>query len=335
MRVPSNQYLPVPTPNNDVPVVVTTPRPAQPTTTRYVPQQTTTRYVPQQTTTRYVPQQTTTRYVPQPTTTRYQPQQTTTRYAPTQTTTRYVPTTTFKGEEYIPPVDNEVPQPSNDDQTVIRPTISTSRPTQPRPTQPRPTQPRPNQPRPTPGIEVQDENLFIPVGCPAAMNCTPIEYCTATAVISKTPISMTPEQELFRVPMTDCREPNTGTRGKCCRDPDYVDPWPASMLGQYNAEVLGFDNGSYKPERRRRNQGQYHSVAASNQVSKKVAAPLQQEPLGSSSQAISVRQPLNQPRLDIQRRPVHQPVQHADSQQSCGVRNLVSFCFNLINYIKV
>lgn len=326
MRVPSNQYLPVPKPNDEVPVIVTTPRPAQPTTTRYVPAQTTTRYVPAQTTTRYVPAQTTTRYVPQQTTTRYVPQPTTTRYVPQQTTTRYVPAqTTFKAEEYIPPIDNEVPQPSNDDQTIIRPTVSTSRPTQPRPTQPRPTQPRPIQPRPTPGVQVQDENIIIPVGCSAAMNCTPIEYCTATGTISKTPVILTPEQELFRVPMTDCRDANTGARGKCCRDLDYVDPWPASMLGQYNAEVLGFDDGSYKPERRRRNQGQFQNGAASNKVNRQVAAPVQREQFGSASQAISVRQPLNQPRLEPARRAVQEPIQQvANQQQSCGLRNLVS-----------
>jgi hypothetical protein len=331
VRVPSNQYLPVPKPDsqNDVPVVVTTPRP-QPTTTRYVP--------PQTTTTRYVPPQTTTtRYVP--------PQTTTTRYVPPQTTTtRYVPpSTTFKGDEYIPPVDNEVPQPSNDDETVIRPTTSTLRPTQPRPTpgptrpgpgptrpgpgptrpgpgptQPRPTQPRPTPPRPTPGVQVQDENLFIPVGCPAAMNCTPIEFCTSTAVISKTPVQLTPEQELFRVPMTDCREPNTGARGKCCRDPDYVDPWPASVLGQYNAEILGFDDGSYKPERRRRNQGTFQRSVPSIQVNRGISSAEQREPLSSASQAVSVRQPLNQQRFENNRKNVPQQNQ----QESCGVRNL-------------
>jgi hypothetical protein len=50
--------------------------------------------------------------------------------------------------------------------------------------------------------------------------------------------------------MTDCREPTTLQQGKCCRDPDYVDPWPVGQTGQYVPEELNaaFDSGAYKPE---------------------------------------------------------------------------------------
>lgn len=82
------------------------------------------------------------------------------------------------------------------------------------------------------------------------MNCTNIQYCTAAGVISKTPVSLNPQQEMFRVPLTDCREPTTKEVGKCCRDPDYVDPWPVGRTGQYVAEELNavYESGAYKPE---------------------------------------------------------------------------------------
>lgn len=48
--------------------------------------------------------------------------------------------------------------------------------------------------------------------------------------------------------MQDCADPETGVVGKCCRDPNYKDPWPASQLGLYNPND-GFDNGQYKENR--------------------------------------------------------------------------------------
>lgn len=50
--------------------------------------------------------------------------------------------------------------------------------------------------------------------------------------------------------MTDCRNPSTNQVGKCCRDPDYTDPWPVGRTGQYVPEELNavFDSGTYKQE---------------------------------------------------------------------------------------
>jgi hypothetical protein len=141
------------------------------------------------------------------------------------TTTTTTTTTRKPNLTYLPP-DEKIPAPSNEKPSILRPIV-------------------------------QETGISIASGCAAAMNCTPVEYCSATGVISKAPVILTPQQELFRVPMTDCRDPKTGASGKCCRDPDYVDPWPVGLLGQYNAEILGFDDGSYKPERRRRNPGKY------------------------------------------------------------------------------
>lgn len=91
------------------------------------------------------------------------------------------------------------------------------------------------------------EEQLPPVGCAAALNCTEPQFCTASGFISKTgPVVLSKDQEIFRVPLTDCRDPERGFTGKCCRDPDYVDPWPVSQLGQYNAQLFG-DDGSYKP----------------------------------------------------------------------------------------
>ncbi|ETN57829.1 scarface [Anopheles darlingi] len=136
--------------------------------------------------------------------------------------------TVLTNEGYV--VKDEIPNPANDTPVVLRPT--TQRPFQPPPPQ------GPTAPAPLP-----------PVGCSAAMNCTEEEYCSSTGVISKTPVLLTEEQKLFRVPVTPCRNLERGFTGVCCRDPDYVDPWPVGQLGQYNPEILGaaFDDGSYKP----------------------------------------------------------------------------------------
>lgn len=189
---------------------------------------------------------------------------------------------------YLPSLPNEperVPAPDTQSESKLsRPTVPTPAPT-PRPTPPRvpsttylpQTQPtRPQQPpvssrpiatRPPPAkitTSRDDERvpqpanpvpnyLQVPSACAAAMNCTRKEFCTAQATISKTPVTLTPDQELYRVPMTTCRIKETGEDGFCCRDLDYTDPWPTSVLGQYRPDLLGFDDGSYKPEASQRN----------------------------------------------------------------------------------
>lgn len=182
--------------------------------------------------------------------------------------------------QYLPSIPEYNPAPSNDQQTFIRPTTYAPRPTQPPRTQPpriipqpqprpipqqpqpRPVTQRPYQPQPIPQRPYQPQPtelrpvtydpapIIVPVGCSAAMNCTNIQYCSANGVISRSPVILTPEQEMFRVPLTDCREPITKQVGKCCRDPDYVDPWPVGRTGQYVPEEINgaFDSGAYKPE---------------------------------------------------------------------------------------
>lgn len=152
---------------------------------------------------------TTPRYIPPVTTPRYIPPVTNTPY-PARTTPRYTPPT------YLPPFDHK-PETSNTDRVITR------------------------------GDE--DKPLqIVPQSCAAAMICTDIQYCDALGVISKTPVVLTKQQALFRVPVTSCGSPQAGVENVCCRDPDYTDPWPAATLGQYNREIINaaFDDGSYR-----------------------------------------------------------------------------------------
>ncbi|KAJ4444116.1 hypothetical protein ANN_05905 [Periplaneta americana] len=71
-------------------------------------------------------------------------------------------------------------------------------------------------------------------GCAAALKCVPESYCTAEGVMANQPVSLTREQYENRVPLSDCADPDTGVIGKCCRDPNYKDPWPGGMMMMKN-----------------------------------------------------------------------------------------------------
>lgn len=234
------------------------------------PTNTTPRYIPPQTTTRAP----TTRYIPPVTTPRYIPPQTT-RYVPPQTTQRPY-TSTFKGPDYIPPRE---PDSSNDSPNII--------------------------------IRGDEDKPFtiVPQACPAALNCTEIQFCDAVGVISKTPVILTPQQEQFRVPLTDCRDVRRNFVGKCCRDPDYTDPWPATILGQYNREIIGalFDDGSYKPPGQ---QFQQQRVQTNQQQRVQVSQPQQPQ---------QVRQQFQQ-QTNTNTNNVRVPDLVGSASGSCGVR---------------
>lgn len=34
----------------------------------------------------------------------------------------------------------------------------------------------------------------------------------------------------FALTFQECADPDTGAIGKCCRDPNYKDPWPGGMM---------------------------------------------------------------------------------------------------------
>lgn len=186
-------------------------------------------------------------------------QRPTTRYIPPVTTARPVQTTPFRGPDYIPP---RVPDSSNDSPNKVFP--------------------------PQTGEEDKPFTI-VPQACPAAMNCTEIQFCDAVGVISKTPVVLTKQQETFRVPLTDCRDVRKNIIGKCCRDPDYVDPWPATILGQYNREIIGalFDDGSYKPPgASQQQQSQKQVTVTQNRQQNIVRVP---DLVGSASGSCGVR----------------------------------------------
>ncbi|XP_029166368.1 inactive serine protease scarface isoform X2 [Nylanderia fulva] len=70
----------------------------------------------------------------------------------------------------------------------------------------------------------------VQAGCAAALLCVEEQYCTLEGVISQQPVTLTSKQLLRRVPLSSCRNSETGVVGKCCRDPNYVDPWPTGNL---------------------------------------------------------------------------------------------------------
>lgn len=246
----------------------------------------------------------------QPTPAPYQPTQA--PYQPTQTP--YKPTPPL----YQPPEPEYLPQP--------QPPAKIQTPAPPRaniPTQ-RPYQQEANQPRPA--IAFQDQSAqIVPAACAAAMNCTLIEYCDAIGTMSKTPVELTEFQKTYRVPMTDCMIMPSRELGKCCRNPDYTDPWPIGRSGIYNADELNavFDSGAYKSERQTSAKRQAPArvavnnpaVAATNQIVSRVSAPVNQQRV------------VPQPRPNREISPISPQATNLQQGQSqtCGVRNYVSF----------
>ncbi|KRT84538.1 Trypsin, partial [Oryctes borbonicus] len=79
-------------------------------------------------------------------------------------------------------------------------------------------------------------------GCAAALKCVQEICCTAEGFISPVPVVITKKQLKTRVPLANCTILDTASEGKCCRDPNYKDPWPSANL------VNGVDNGQYKED---------------------------------------------------------------------------------------
>ncbi|XP_076234221.1 inactive serine protease scarface [Calliopsis andreniformis] len=83
----------------------------------------------------------------------------------------------------------------------------------------------------------------VQLGCAAALLCVEEQFCTLDGTISQEPVSLTEKQLLRRVPLSSCKNPENGIIGKCCRDPNYVDPWPTGNLpANYSGgfDELGF-----------------------------------------------------------------------------------------------
>lgn len=190
-------------------------------------------------------------------------------------------------------------------------------------------QPQSNEPRPSVVLQDQAIPSIVPSACPAAMNCTKIEYCTSIGVISKTEVVLTDFQKEYRVPMTDCLIMPSRDLGKCCRDPDYTDPWPIGRLGQYNADELNavFDSGAYKPDGQKTNgKRQVQSSAAQRSSSNPDFAPTNQVVTRVSAPVNQQRIIPQRPNREIPFAPIATQSTNVQTIQSqfCGIRNYVS-----------
>jgi len=58
------------------------------------------------------------------------------------------------------------------------------------------------------------------------MLCIKRENCDFNGVITEQTLNLTPQLEMLRVPLIPCVNPQTTAIDVCCRDPNYVDPWP-------------------------------------------------------------------------------------------------------------
>ncbi|KAH8234319.1 hypothetical protein KR038_007691, partial [Drosophila bunnanda] len=219
--------FPLPT-NPTVPALRTTQASYRPQPSTSVPAtRPTNEYLPPPQTTRrpiYQVPQTTRRAVPQPPPTTPRavtpPPQTQPAYRPQPTQPPQRPSTTRRPtNEYLPPVSaneipryepDRVPQPSNEKpvyrgEDQLSPQIF---------------------PSPQPGSVPKHY-----AKCASALVCTSENYCNAIGVLSETPVELSPMEAAFRVPLTDCLQAENGAPGKCCRDPNYVDPWPVNLAG--------------------------------------------------------------------------------------------------------
>ncbi|XP_061401268.1 inactive serine protease scarface [Musca vetustissima] len=143
---------------------------------------------------------------------------------------RRIPSTT--PPKYLPPVEHKE-ESSNQENVILRGEDQLS------------PQIFPTNQKRRPGQFVSAEQSSIPAvpatpsKCASALVCTDENYCSAIGVISETPVEITP----FRVPLTDCIIEGTGAPGKCCRDANYVDPWPVNLAG-----VCAQRNKNTKPQ---------------------------------------------------------------------------------------
>jgi len=168
-----------------------------------------------------------------------------------------------KEQETIPPeqvaqASNEVEKkvPAPEPTTTPKPYTTTPKPITPKPTTPKPATAKPRPPMP---MERQAPNPIVNeilqpapqaqggggrqpytgpeaseakphVMCPAAMLCVPRETCDFKGFITEQTLSLSPQLEMLRVPLINCVNPDNQNIDVCCRDPNYVDPWPQGMM---------------------------------------------------------------------------------------------------------
>ncbi|XP_054739380.1 inactive serine protease scarface [Anastrepha obliqua] len=129
----------------------------------------------------------------------------------------------------LPPSDYHIRQPSN----TVTQTVTALPPRIPKPTPPQ---------RGEDILSLPLDNRRHLSKCASALECTPENLCNSIGVIIDQPIDVTSAESVFRVPLTDCTLEN-GLPGKCCRDANYVDPWPINLAG-----VCATRNKNTKPQ---------------------------------------------------------------------------------------
>lgn len=101
-------------------------------------------------------------------------------------------------------------------------------------------------------VQAQDPGFGIyTFKCSTAMVCIDKPNCDQFGVMSRTAVSLTEDEELFRMPLLPCKKPDS-SRGVCCRDPDFVDDWPTDV--NYDEKGQGtrpVKTGSGCPQRNR------------------------------------------------------------------------------------
>ncbi|CAA9998705.1 unnamed protein product, partial [Nesidiocoris tenuis] len=136
-------------------------------------------------------------------------------------------------------------------------------------------------------------NTTPPPECAAALKCVPEIYCDEIGVMRDLPVVLTREQQENKVALSDCQNLETGVIGKCCRDPNYKDPWPAGMMmpGGMPAGTPGaFDDGQYKPGSF--DDGQYNPGASNAGQYNPPGAPAGGKPTISPPNPYTIKKPL-------------------------------------------
>lgn len=222
----------------------------------------------------------------------YQPSPSTSRPYVTpavQTPRPIIPKKPFAGDQYIPPRENEIPQSNTPVGAYLPPETGEDQLSEPIASNDSPsfTKPQTGEDQLAPQIP--------PSACPAATKCTEITFCAADGTISTSPVSLTKSQEEFRVPLSPCRAEGVQD-GRCCRDPNYTDPWPTNLLrtGAFDAAALragGFDDGSYRPEST--NNGRRPAVSRGEALKSPVIIPNQFTPAQSQQNKQYTLAPFN------------------------------------------
>jgi len=77
------------------------------------------------------------------------------------------------------------------------------------------------------------------------MLCVPRETCDFDGVITDQVLNdLSPQLEMLRVPLLPCVNRAAGNVvDVCCRDPNYVDPWP-NMNGMNGMKKMNGNNGN-------------------------------------------------------------------------------------------